>query len=92
MENALGTVLGLAREAICVENALCTVPWLAREAICVENTLCTVPGLAREAICVENTLCTVGEYKLCQTTINKESSESFSLLLLPVELHSNFSS
>ena len=39
---------------------------------------------------MENTLCTVGEYKLCQTTINKESSESFSLLLLPVELHSNF--
>ena len=26
-----------------------------------------------------------------QTTINKESSESFSLLLIPVELHSNFS-
>ena len=49
-------------------------------------------GLAREAICVENTLCTVDEYKLCKTTINKESSESFSLLLLPVELYSNFRS
>ena len=67
------------------------MPRLAREAICVD-ALCTVPGLAREAICVENALCTVGEYKLCQTTIKKESSESFSLLLLPVELHSNFRS
>ena len=79
MVNTLCAVPGLARVAICVVNTLCTVPGLAREAICVENTLCTVPGLARVAICVVNTLCTVGEYKLCQTTINK--SESFSVLL-----------
>ena len=79
------------RGYLCGECSTYSAGVSERGYLCGEHSMYSA-GVSERGHRVENTLCAVGEYQLCQTTINKESSESFSLLLLPVELHSNFRS